>query len=125
MHVPSSTRGAFTALCALLPARSAKKVLGTIAGDIAAISTLADIMSGIPSVVGEHPKNCGEVLAEDVMVRLWKVQIQVEGWEETAIAAYWVTDGKKLLHFGGKQPTLGKGVFPRVPRENNGGKKKT
>jgi hypothetical protein len=36
----------------------------------------------------EHPNNCGEVLAKDVVVRLWKVQIQVEGWEETAIAAY-------------------------------------
>jgi hypothetical protein len=41
----------------------------------------------------EHPNNCGKVLAKDVVVRLWKVQIQVEGWEETAIAAYWVTDG--------------------------------
>jgi hypothetical protein len=51
----------------------------------------------------EHPNNCGKVLAEDVVMHLWKVQIQVEGWEETAkiqvegreetaIAAYWVTD---------------------------------
>ncbi len=41
----------------------------------------------------EHPNNCGKVLAEDVVVRLRKVQIQVAGQEETAIAAYWVTDG--------------------------------
>jgi hypothetical protein len=36
----------------------------------------------------EHPNNCGKMLAEDVVVRLRKVQIQVEGQEETAIAAY-------------------------------------
>ncbi len=41
----------------------------------------------------EHPINCGEVLAEDVVVRLRKVQILVEGKEETAIAAVWVNDG--------------------------------
>ncbi len=41
----------------------------------------------------EHPNNCGKVLAEDMVVRLWKVQIQVEGREEMGIAAYWVTDG--------------------------------
>ncbi len=40
----------------------------------------------------EH-RNCGEVMGKDMVVRLWKVQIQVEGREETAIAAYWVTDG--------------------------------
>jgi len=36
---------------------------------------------------------CGEVLQEDVVVRLRKVQIQAGGGEETAIAAVWVTDG--------------------------------
>jgi len=41
----------------------------------------------------EHPINCGEVMAEDVVVRLCKVQILVEGKEETAIAAVWVNDG--------------------------------
>ncbi len=35
----------------------------------------------------EHSK-CGEVMAEDMVVCLRKVQIQVEGREETAIAAY-------------------------------------
>jgi hypothetical protein len=32
-------------------------------------------------------------MAKDMVVHLWKVQIQVEGWEEMAIAAYWVMDG--------------------------------
>ncbi len=48
----------------------------------------------------EHPNKCGKMLAEDVAVRLWKVQIQVEGQKETAIAAYWVTDGVDCCHVG-------------------------
>ncbi len=48
----------------------------------------------------EHPNNCGKVLAEDVVVYLWKVQIQVEGWEKTVIAEYWVTDGINRCHVG-------------------------
>jgi hypothetical protein len=48
----------------------------------------------------EHPNNYGKVLAEDVVVRLRKVQIQVEGREETAIAAYLVTDGVDCCHVG-------------------------
>jgi len=34
-----------------------------------------------------------EVLKEDVVVRLRKIQLMVEGKEETAITAIWVTDG--------------------------------
>ena len=41
----------------------------------------------------EHTVNCGKVLEEDVVVRLRKVQVVVDGKEETAIAAVWVTDG--------------------------------
>jgi hypothetical protein len=41
----------------------------------------------------EHPNNCGEVLANNVVVRLRKVQIVVDGRKETATAAYWVSDG--------------------------------
>jgi hypothetical protein len=41
----------------------------------------------------EEHVNCGEVMAEDVVVRLRKVQILVEGKEETAIAAVWINDG--------------------------------
>jgi hypothetical protein len=47
----------------------------------------------------EH-RNCGEVMGEDVVVRLRTVQIQVEGREETAIAAYWVTDGVNCCRVG-------------------------
>ena len=36
---------------------------------------------------------CGEVLKEDIVVRLRKIQLMVEGKEETAITAIWVTDG--------------------------------
>ncbi len=48
----------------------------------------------------EHPNNCGKVLAKDMVVRLWKVQIQVEGQEETAIAANWKMDGINCYHVG-------------------------
>ena len=41
----------------------------------------------------EHPVYCGVVLEEDVVVRLRKVQAVIDGREETAIAAVWVTDG--------------------------------
>ncbi len=41
----------------------------------------------------EHTINCGKVLEEDVVVHLRKVQVVVDGREETAIAAAWVTDG--------------------------------
>jgi hypothetical protein len=41
----------------------------------------------------EEHDNCGEVLKEDVVVRLRKIQLMVEGKEETAITAIWVTDG--------------------------------
>ncbi len=47
----------------------------------------------------EHSKCC-EVMAEDVVVRLCTGQIQAEGWEETAIAAYWVMDGIDRCHVG-------------------------
>jgi hypothetical protein len=48
----------------------------------------------------EYTVNCGEVLEEDVVVRLWKVQVVVDGREETAIAAVWVTDGIDHCHVG-------------------------
>ncbi len=41
----------------------------------------------------EHTINCSKVLEEDVVVHLQKVQVVVDGREETAIAAVWVTDG--------------------------------
>ena len=42
----------------------------------------------------------GKVLKEDVVVRLRKMQLMVEGKEETAIAAIWVMDGIKCFHVG-------------------------
>jgi hypothetical protein len=48
----------------------------------------------------EHASNYGEVMAKNVVVRLWKVQIQVKGQEETAITAYWVTDCVDRCHVG-------------------------
>jgi hypothetical protein len=48
----------------------------------------------------EDHRNCGEVLAKNVVVCLWKVQIQVEEQEETAIAAYWVPDSIDCCHVG-------------------------
>ena len=43
---------------------------------------------------------CGEVLQEDVVVRLRKVQIEAGGGEETAIAVVWVTDGMNRCREG-------------------------
>jgi hypothetical protein len=47
----------------------------------------------------EHTVNCGEVLEEDVVVRLRKVQVVVDG-KETAITAIWVTDGINRCRVG-------------------------
>jgi hypothetical protein len=44
----------------------------------------------------EEHEICGKVLKEDVAVRLRKIQLMVEGKEETTIAATWVTDGINL-----------------------------
>ena len=43
---------------------------------------------------------CGVVVQEDVVVRLRKVQVLVDGKEETAIAAYWITDGMERCRVG-------------------------
>ena len=43
---------------------------------------------------------CGIVLDNDVVVRFRRVQIQVDGMEETAIAAFWVTDGVDRCRVG-------------------------
>jgi hypothetical protein len=39
-----------------------------------------------------HPQYCGEVVKEDVVLRLRKVQVVIDGIEETAIAAFHVSD---------------------------------
>ncbi len=43
---------------------------------------------------------CGKVLKVDVVVCLLKIQLMVEGKEETAIAAIWVTDGIDCCRVG-------------------------
>ncbi len=48
----------------------------------------------------EHAVNCGKVLEEDVVGRLQKVQVVVDGREEMAIAAVWVTDGINRCRVG-------------------------
>lgn len=48
----------------------------------------------------EEHSVCGEVLHEDVVVRLRKVQVLVDGKEETAIAVYWITDGMERCRVG-------------------------
>ena len=44
--------------------------------------------------------NCSCVVKPDVIVRLRKVQVIIQGKEESAIAAYWVTDGIDSCHVG-------------------------
>jgi hypothetical protein len=58
----------------------------------------------------EHPNNCGEVLADDVVVRLRKVQIEVDGCKEMAIAAYWVSDSIDCCRVGFLPPHMVKHV---------------
>ena len=48
----------------------------------------------------EEHRCCGEVMQEDIVVRLRKVQVIVDGREETAIAAIWVTDGMDRCRVG-------------------------
>ena len=48
----------------------------------------------------EEHEICDEALKEDVVVCLCKIQLMVEGEEETAIAAIWVTDGVDCCHVG-------------------------
>jgi hypothetical protein len=48
----------------------------------------------------EEHEICGVVLKEDVVVRLCKMQLMVEGKEETVIAVIWVTDGVDRCRVG-------------------------
>ena len=49
---------------------------------------------------------CGSVLQDNVVVQLRKVQVLIEEKEETAIAAFWVSDGVDRLE------TFGRGSCP-------------
>jgi hypothetical protein len=73
----------------------------------------------------EEHRNRGEMMGKDVVVHLWKVHIQVEGQEEMAITAYWVTDGVDccrvgfLQHHMVKQAARFDGVLAQVIRVFN------
>ena len=43
---------------------------------------------------------CGHVLEEDMVVRLRKVQVMIQGREEGVIAAFWVSDGIDRCRIG-------------------------
>ena len=43
---------------------------------------------------------CGEVVIEDVVLRLRKVQVQINQQEQSAIAAFWVSDGIDRCRIG-------------------------
>ena len=47
----------------------------------------------------EHPI-CGRVLQEDSVVRFRKVQVLIDGKEESAIAAFWVSDAVDRCRVG-------------------------
>ena len=46
-----------------------------------------------PGHLCEEHNQCGEMLREDVVVHLRRVQLMVEGKEERMVAAVWVSDG--------------------------------
>jgi hypothetical protein len=48
----------------------------------------------------EHIAYCGVVLAPDVLLRLVKEEIMVEGRIETVVSAYWVTDSVERCRVG-------------------------
>ena len=48
----------------------------------------------------EHVTFCGVVLVPDVLVRLVKEEIVVEGKIETVVSAYWVTDSVERCRVG-------------------------
>ena len=49
---------------------------------------------------------CGSVLQEDVVVRIRKVQVLIDGSEESALAVYWVSDGIDRCRVGFLQKHL-------------------
>ena len=48
----------------------------------------------------EEHRICGEVVIEDVVLHLRKVQVQMNQQEQSAIAAFWVSDGIDRCHVG-------------------------
>ena len=56
------------------------------------VENVGKLMSDRGRSCEEHA-GCGSVLEEDMVVRLRKVQVLVDGCKEAAIACIWVTDG--------------------------------
>ncbi len=48
----------------------------------------------------QHVAYCGVVLAPDVLLRLVKEEIFVDGKVETVVSAYWVTDSVERCRVG-------------------------
>ena len=48
----------------------------------------------------EEDHICGEVVIEDVVLRLRKVQVRMNQQEQSAIAAFWVSDGIDCCRIG-------------------------
>ena len=48
----------------------------------------------------EEHRICGEVVIEDVVLRLRKVQVQINQQEQSAIAAFWVSNGIDCCRVG-------------------------
>jgi hypothetical protein len=48
----------------------------------------------------EEHSVCGEVVEEDTLLHLQRVQIEVDGHDETSIACIWVTDGIDCCRVG-------------------------
>ena len=41
----------------------------------------------------EDHHTCGYVLEEDTLIRLQKCQVHINGYEQSAVGVYWVSDG--------------------------------
>ena len=99
VHAPAEKKPP-TILC---PVPAATSVPFLLDKPIHPCGILIEIVGTMMSCQGrsykEH-KICGDVLKEDVVVRLCKLQLMVEGKEETAIAAIWVTNGVDRCRIG-------------------------
>ena len=58
------------------------------------------IESGTQGRHCEEHEICGSIVDLDVVVRIRKVQLIIEGKQEAAMAAYWVTDGIDRCRIG-------------------------
>jgi len=98
---PTEKKGGVKNPPAVLPSASAAPF--SVDGPTHPDGIVVDIVGTTMSCQGrqcEEHEVCGVVLQEDVVVRLRKIQLMVEGKEETVIAVYWVTDGVDRCRVG-------------------------